>query len=30
MAGAGLGTRLLPDVIGRADATVRRTTIDDL
>ncbi len=30
MTGPGLGTRLLPDVPGRADATVRRTSIDDL
>lgn len=30
MTGPGLGTRLLPDVVKRADATVRRTTIDDL
>jgi L-alanine-DL-glutamate epimerase-like enolase superfamily enzyme len=30
MTGPGLGTRLLPDVIGRADAVVRRSAIDDL
>lgn len=30
MTGPGLGTRLLPDLIERADATVRRTTIGDL
>jgi L-alanine-DL-glutamate epimerase-like enolase superfamily enzyme len=30
MTGPGLGTRLLPDVIKRTDATVRRTSIDDL
>jgi L-alanine-DL-glutamate epimerase-like enolase superfamily enzyme len=30
MEGPGLGTKLLPDIAGRADATVRRTTIDDL
>ncbi len=30
MTGPGLGTRLLPDLPGRADATVRRTAVDDL
>ena len=30
MEGPGLGTKLLPDIAKRADATVRRTTIDDL
>lgn len=30
MTGPGLGTRLLPDVIERADAIVRRTAFDDL
>ncbi|MDH5411763.1 MAG: mandelate racemase/muconate lactonizing enzyme family protein, partial [Alphaproteobacteria bacterium] len=30
MTGPGLGTKLLPDVIKRADATVRRTGLDDL
>ena len=30
MTGPGLGTKLLPDIAKRADATIRRTTIDDL
>lgn len=30
MEGPGLGTKLLPDIAKRADATVRRTSLDDL
>lgn len=30
LTGAGLGTRLLPDLVKRSDAVVRRTTLDDV
>ena len=29
MEGPGLGTKLLPDIAKRADATIRRTSLDD-